>query len=260
MVLLKHELKTEMKSLLLWTLCAGFTCFGCILLFGGLKESMEEMAEAYSQMGSFSAALGMDKISVSTMEGFYATEVALIFAIGGAMFAAMTGASMLSKEEEGHTAEFLYTLPLGRGYVVWWKYLSVAALIFAFNVTGILWELAGFAIAGEMPDGKNYILFHGAQLLMHLEMGSICFLISACSRKKQTGAALGLAVLFYVADLMCRIVPDIERIKYVTPYYFSNAVDIFTEGEIERTMPGISAVVIVAAFGMAVWVFERKDL
>ena len=36
----------------------------------------------------------------------------MIVAIGGAMFAGMTGALMLSKEEEGHTAEFLYTLPL----------------------------------------------------------------------------------------------------------------------------------------------------
>ena len=45
----------------------------------------------FSVMGGFSAALGMDKVSIGTITGFYATEVALIFALGGAMFAAMTG-------------------------------------------------------------------------------------------------------------------------------------------------------------------------
>ncbi len=249
----------SIKSLLLWSICTGFACFGCILLFGGLKESMEEMADAYAQMGSFSAAFGMDKISVSTMEGFYATEVALIFAIGGAMFSAMTGACMLSKEEEGHTAEFLYTLPVDRRYIAVWKYLSAVLLIAAFDLLVILWELAGFAAAGEMPDGENYLLFHSAQLLMHLEIGSVCFLISACGRKKQTGAALGLAILLYVADLMCRIVPDIEKLKFVTPYYFSNGADIFTGGRVEGSMAGISVMVTAAAFAAAVWVCGRKD-
>ena len=259
MTFLKHEWKMSIKSLLLWSICTGFACFGCILLFGGLKESMEEMADAYAQMGSFSAAFGMDKISVSTMEGFYATEVALIFAIGGAMFGAMTGACMLSKEEEGHTAEFLYTLPVDRKYIVVWKYLSVVLLITVFDLLVILWELAGFAAAGEMPDGKNYLLFHSAQLLMHLEIGSVCFLISACGRKKQTGAALGLAILLYVADLMCRIVPDIEELKFVTPYYFSNGADIFTGGRVEGSMAGISVMVTAAAFVTAVGVCGRKD-
>ena len=98
MVLLKHELRGNLKSLLLWSGCVGFACFGCIWLFGGLEESMTQMAEAYGRMGAFSAALGLDRISVSTIEGFYATEVALIYAIGGAMFGAMTGACMLAKE------------------------------------------------------------------------------------------------------------------------------------------------------------------
>ena len=120
MTLFKHELKMNLKTLLIWAGCIGFTCCGCLLLFEGFADTMDEVAEAYSQMGSFSAALGLDRLSIGTMEGFYATEIGLIFAIGGAMFAAMTGAVMLSKEEEGHTAEFLYTLPFRREYILVW--------------------------------------------------------------------------------------------------------------------------------------------
>ena len=260
MTILKHELKMNLKTLFIWMACVGASCLGCILLFNGLKESMEEMALAYAQRGTFSTALGLDKMNVSTMEGFYATEVAIIFAIGGGMFAAMTGVMALSKEEEGHTAEFLYTLPLRRFAIVLWKYLSVAVLIFLFNVGCICLCLAGFALAGEAPSGKELALFHGAQFFMHLETGSICFLISACCKRKQTGAALGFAVLLYVVDLMCRVVPDIENLKYVTPYYFSNAADIFVQEKVDGSMLFIAVCVTILASGLAVVIYQKRDL
>lgn len=260
MTLLKHEIRQNWKSLLIWTACIGFACFGCILLFESLEESMEQMDSAYAQMGAFSAALGLDRLSVSTMEGFYATEVALMFAIGGAMFAAMTGAAIVSKEEEGHTSEFLNTLPFGRGYIIGWKYAAVTALIFLFNLICIIWVLAGFAAAGEMPDQKEFMLYHGAQLLMQAEVGSVCFLASSFCKKKQIGAALGFAVLLYMMDLMCRIVPDIEGLKYVTPYYFSNAADIFTTGSVNGKMLTVSVCVTAFSACLAVFVYRKRDL
>lgn len=260
MTILKHELKMNLKTLLIWMVCVGFCCFGCILLFGGLKDTMDQMADAYAQMGAFSAALGLDRMNVSTMEGFYATEVALVYAIGGAMFAAMAGICMLSKEEEGHTSEFLYTLPLGRGYILCWKYLAVVVQILLFNLGCFCWVMAGFAAAGEIPSVKELLYFHGAQILMHLEIGSICFFLSSFYKRKQVGAALGFAVLLYVMDLMCRIVPDIKNLKYVTPYYFSNATDIFTSGSVDGTMAGISIVVTVLTAILAAVIYQKRDL
>ena len=40
MILFKHEIKLNLKLIIIWSACVGFSCFGCILLFGGLKESM----------------------------------------------------------------------------------------------------------------------------------------------------------------------------------------------------------------------------
>lgn len=259
-MLLRHEMKMNFKVLLIWACCVGAACFGCLLLFEGLSGAMAQMADFYSKLGAFSAAFGMDRLSIGTMEGFYGTEVALIFAIGGAMFAAMTGAGMLSKEEEGHTSEFLNTLPLSRGTIIRWKYLALAVLILAFQIICIAWELAGFILAGEMPGMGSYITYHGAQFLMQLEIGSICFLISSITRKKQTGAALGLAVLLYMADLMCRILPKLRMLKYITPYYFSNAADLFLNKRVEGGLAALSIVVTIAAFTGAFLIYDRRDL
>lgn len=259
MTLFLQELKMNRKQLLAWTICIGICCFGCILLFGGVKETMEEMGEVYAQMGAFATALSLDRMNSGTMEGFYATEVSLIFAVGGAMFAAMLGICMLAKEEEGHTAEFLYTLPLGRTDIVAWKYAAMTALILLFNGVCICWELLGFACVGERAPLKEFWLFHGAQLLMQFEIGSLSFLASAFCRKKQVGAALGFAILLYGMDLMCGIVPDIENLKYVTPYYFSNAADIFINGNLDGKMVGISVAVTILCGGGAAIFYNGKD-
>lgn len=260
MTLLKHEIKMNLKALLIWTISVGVLCAGCILLFKSLEEGMRDMAEAYSNMGAFSVALGMDKLSISTLEGFYGTEIALMFAIGGAMFAAMTGAAMLSKEEEGHTCEFLFTLPMKRGTILFWKYGAMVLLVLLFNILTVLMILAGFAGMGEMLETKKFVLYHGTQLLMQLEVGSICFLISALSKRKQLGASLGLALLLYMADMICRIIPDLENLKYVTPYYFSSGADIFAGAKVDGRMVVISLAVTVLVTVATAAVYKKRDL
>ena len=47
MTLYKHEMKMNQKSLFLWTLCVGFTCFGCILLYTSLESSVKDMADSF---------------------------------------------------------------------------------------------------------------------------------------------------------------------------------------------------------------------
>lgn len=260
MTLWKHELKMNFKTLLIWSMSVGIICFACLLLFTGLEESMKGMAEIYGQMGAFSTALGLDKVSIDTIEGFYATEVALMFALGGAMFAAMTGAALLSKEEEAHTSEFLNTLPLGRMHIVYIKYISLISLIFLFQIICIVWILAGFWGAGEFPPMKEFLLYHVAQFLMQLEIATICFAISAWNKKRQMGLALGLALLLYMMDLMCRVLPDIENLKYVTPYYFSNAADIFTNKSLDGVMLGICLAVISFGAVAAGAIYRKRDL
>lgn len=95
---------------------------------------------------------------------------------------------------------------------------------------------------------------------MQLELGSLCFLLSAMSGRKQVGGALGFAILLYAAELLARVLPDLESLKYVTPYYFSNAADIFTAGKVDMTMASITLTVTAAAAAAAALVYCRRDL
>lgn len=259
MTLYIHEMKMNLKNLVIWALCVGGICFGCILLYTSLEDSIQEIADVYSNMGSMSVAMGMDKMSLATLTGFYATEIAMMHGLGGAMFAAILGTGMLSKEEAGHTSEFLNVLPVGRGRIIFWKYMAVVSNILIFNLVCAAMYVLGFLLMKEDISGKEMTLYHLAQFFMQTEVATICFMVSAFTKKNLVGAGLGIAICLFAMDMMCRIIPAIEDFKYITPFYYSNAADIFTEGKIEGTMLGIGAGIMVVSFVISWIQYQRKD-
>lgn len=260
MVLFIHECKLQKKSLLVWSVCVGALCFCCLLLYDSLADSMGGMSAMFSEMGAFSQALGMDKVSIGTLEGYYAVEIAIILSLGGGLFAAMTGSALVAKEEEGHTSEFLNTLPLSRLQILAAKYAALLCLVLLFGLVTLVFVLAGFACMGELPHMENLLQYQGAAFVMQLEIGSICFLLSAICRKKPTGAALGLTVFLYMLDLLLRVVPALKPAKYITPFYFANAADIFAESAVNIPLLSGGACACAVFFAAALAVYGRRDI
>ena len=149
MIVLAHELKTGRKMLAIWTLCIGFMIVLCLLLYPEMGDQISEVEDVYSNMGGFTAAFGMDKISIGTPMGFYGIECGSVMAIGCSFFASMLGANMLSKEEHSHTAEFLLTHPISRQRVVFEKLLAVIIQIVVLNLVCVVFAIISFNIIGE---------------------------------------------------------------------------------------------------------------
>lgn len=256
----RHEMREYVKSLVIWALCVGGVGLLCILLFSSLKESMEGITESFASMGAFSDAFGMSQLSIATLGGFYATEVGTIHGLGGAMFAAVISANMLSKEEDGHTSEFLFSLPIARGKAVQTKWSAVMSHVLLFNLLCVSLYLVGIFVLGEDMDFQRFLLYHGMQLLMQFEIAGICFAMSAFQRKNKLGLALGAVLLFYAYDLMARVIPDLSDCKLLGPFSYANAADLFSTGEIYVEAAALGIVVLAACVGIAHVAYVRKDL
>lgn len=260
MVLYRQELKLNLKSFLIWFFVIVGMCFGCVLLYSSVEASLSEMGDVFSKMGAMSVAFGMDRLSVATMEGYFATEIAMLHALGGAMFAAILGSNLLSKEEFGKTIEFLAVLPWKRSQIVLNKYGCLVTYLFLFQILGTLSYLGGFAIMGEELSMEHLIEMTALQFLMMWEVGTICFCVSAFSGKNRMSVGLGVTLLFFAMDVMCRVIPAIENLKYVTPFYYCNCSDVFTDTETPVAALILGGVILVVAMILALWRYEKKDL
>lgn len=255
-----RELKSGFKSFLIWTLSVGIMGLICILLYKSMEESIADMAEAFAGMGSFADAFGMSTISIATLTGFFASEGGTVHGLGGGMFAAVIASGIISKEEAGHSAEFLMALPVSRSKVVTSKILAVISELVAFNaVCGALYAV-GFAVLGEeLPTGK-FMLYMAASLLMNTVIAMICILISTVPGGNKAGIGMGAALFLYFFDLMARVVPKLEKAAFITPYSFANAPDIFSGESISYISIVTGICIIAICLAGCYTIYNRRDL
>jgi len=260
MTIIIHELKVNLKSLLIWSLSISITASCFMLMYPILKDSLKDMGEQLKNMQGFSAALGMDKLSIYTPMGYYGTQVGYILSLGGGIFAALLGTGMLSKEEGNHTSEYLLSAPISRGKIVIEKVCSILIIIGIFEIIYILSILLAFLLIGDSIQVKEFWIYHASQTCMHMEIAFICYAISAFLRKSNVGLGIGLALLLYFLDIMEKTIKKLDWLKYITPFTYSGAGDVMTKGEIETMPLLIGIAVCVVSFFIAYIKYVSKDI
>ncbi len=258
--IVKREMRLGFKNLLIWALTVGGLGFICTLMYTSMDGDMQEMAEQFSNMGAFADAFGMSTLSIATLNGFFATEVGTVHGLGSAMFAAFIASCMLSKEEDGHTGEFLYSLPIAR-----WKAVTAKALAILFNlviftvICGAFYVL-GFAVLKEEIPWKEMIRFMASMCLMNIEVSAIAYFISAVSSRNRMGIGLGVALIVYTYDIMGRVVPSMKDYLFIGPFSYTNASEIFRGLDAPEYSILVACIVIVLAFAAAYVTYTRRDL
>ncbi|MBQ7429926.1 MAG: ABC transporter permease subunit [Butyrivibrio sp.] len=257
---LKREILLNIKSLIIWSLSVGILGLICILLYQSMEGEMKDMADAFSNMGAFSEAFGMSTLSIATLKGYFATEIGAVHGLGSSMFAAIIAINIISKEEEYHSGEFIFALPLSRSKVLAAKAICVAIMLSIFTCVCTISYLVGFKIVGEEVPTDQFLTFMGRQLLMNVEVAGICFGLSSLTGKNHMGLGLGLALMFYAYDVCGRVIPDMKDYLFIGPFSYANAAEIFTDADTPVNGIVLAVCLSVAGVLFAFWNFNRRDL
>ncbi|MCI8786735.1 MAG: ABC transporter permease subunit [Eubacterium sp.] len=260
MTLVKHELRQGKTSLLIWTAAIGFLLAICIFLFPEMKGQMDSVSDMFSSMGSFTEAFGMDRLNFGTLIGFYAVECGNILGLGGAFYAALCAAGILSKEEKDKTAEFLLTHPVSRKRIMTEKLIAVLVQITAMNIMIYAISVGSIAVVGEAIPLKEISLLHLAYYLLQLELAGICFGISSFLRKGSAGVGLGIAAMMYFLNLIANIADVAEFLKYITPFGYCEGADIVANGRLDGVMVAVGAVIGLGGIMAAYLKYTKKDI
>lgn len=260
MTILRHELKQSRMSFWIWTVVISFMIGVCVFIYPEMKGEMENISDVFSDMGSFSAAFGMDHLNFGTLLGYYAIECGNVLGLGGAFFAAICGAGILAKEEKEHTAEFLLTHPVSRRKVITQKLIAVILQVVVLNIVVFAVVVAGMFAIGENVPWEEMILLHIAYLLLQLELAGICFGISAFLRRGSIGIGLGIAVTMYFLNLISNITESAEFLKYITPFGYANGTEIVTEVLLDMKLVVLGMAYAIVGVILAYWKYTKKDI
>ena len=260
MTLVKHELRQGKISFLIWTASIGFLMATCIFLFPEMKGQMDSVNDMFASMGSFTEAFGMDRLNFGTLIGFFAVECGNILGLGGAFYASLCGAGILSKEEKDKTAEFLLTHPISRARIITEKLIAVLVQITAMNLILYALSVGSIAAVGEEIPWKEISLLHLAFYLLQMELAGICFGISAFLRKGSAGIGLGIAVMMYFLNLIANIADSAGFLKYITPFGYCEGADIISSGGLDIAYVAIGAVIGIGGIVIAYLEYTKKDI
>lgn len=259
MTIFRKELRAGAVSFLVWSAIIGGLMAVCVGMYPSFSDSMGDVSELFAGMGDFSAAFGLDKLQFGTILGFYGTECGNILGLGGALYAAVTAMGLLAGEEGGHTAEFLLTHPVSRLRVCLEKLAALVALILGLNLICLACGAGGIVAIGESVDWSDLLRYHGALLLMQLEMGALCFGLSALLRRGGLGLGMGLTALLYFAGILINLDRGLDWLRFVTPYYYADAARVLDGETLAGPMLAGCALGALGA-GMGLWWYQRKDI
>lgn len=267
MNLYKVEIKSMLKSFLIWTIVVSGLLIFFMSMFpsmknSGLSDLMKSKMDAIPE--AMRDALGISQtIDFSDLLQYFAYCTQYIL-MAGCIYAGILGANSLIKEESEGTIEFLYAQPIKRNEIVMIKILSTLTLMIIFNlvlflVTMVLFELFKSQNYAYM---SNLVSIFKGMFLAELVFLSIGFLTSTIIKKVSNATPYILSIFFttYMLGIFSSVVEKIKWMKNLSPYHYVMPSDILSKnGVIESKYVILSLIIIIISIVCSFIIYNKKD-
>ena len=260
MTVFLHELRQSRTALIIWSAAISFMLGVCIIIYPEMSTQMGDISAMFSDMGAFSDAFGMDQLNFGEFMGYFGIECGNVLGLGGALFAAIVGASALAKEERNRTAEFLLTHPISRTRIVTEKLLSALVQVCLLNVAAIAVSVVCILIVGVEADAATLALIFLAHLILQLEIAALTFGISAFLRGGELGLGLGLVFALYFMNILANLSEDLEFLKFITPFGYTDGSYIIPEKAIEIKYLAVGVAISAVGIAASYLKYRKKDI
>ncbi len=257
-----RELRANLKSLLIWSLIVSFLIMMAVAKFSGFANDPEMVKMLDSMPPALLDALSMRAFNLTTLSGFYGVMF-IYFSLMAAIAAAMWGSDIISKEERDKTVEFSLVLPVSRSRVVTAK--ALAALVNCIAFVLITWLVSLVGVRSYQPDQEFYqFLALEMQALFLIELIFLAIgLLLGCAMKqyKRAGStAVAIILLAYFLSIVIVLQEKLDFLKYVTPFKYYDAGELFRTGKVEGIYLVLTAGIIIVCVALAYVTYNKSDL
>jgi ABC-2 type transport system permease protein len=254
--LVAAQLHERRRSLLSWGLPIGAWSAFVVAIYPSVEDALSKAISSYPE--SLKQAFGIAELT-SVEQYLNAEMLSLIVPLAIGYLAVRSVASGLSGAAESGRLDVLLSAPVSRRRLVASGFLATAielaaVLLVSVLITGLGGLLAGaglsfgLALAGFASVWPLALLFAGFGVVAtgwSLRTAVV------------TGSVAGVLVAMYVADLVGRLDPSLDWIRYSSVFrYYGKAIE---DGIDPASFLGVTAVAVATA-ALGALLFERRDI
>ena len=246
----KREMKVNFKNFIIWLSILIGIFLIVFLIYPSIitdetKVILDEMMKTMPV--EIMASFNMDIIGIDDAYGWFKTEGYAFLALVGAVYASILGATILVKEENDKTIEFLYSKPINRNKIVTAKIICGVINIFAFTVLITFFNYITLKSIESFKIHEFFMISLSVILVYYLFFFTMLFL-STFFRKTKKAMSLGIAFVFisYAMQIVGGISKDVELLKNISYFEFASARYIILNNALDMKfiIAGITGIII----------------
>lgn len=264
MNLFKREMKRNFLSFTIWLISISAYIALVMSIFPSMSKSGQSFTQLIKQMpASMTKALKMQNLDYSNIFSFYNMEIGQWIALCLFIYAMIIASSMIAKELDEKTLEFLQAKPITRNSIITQKLSCYTLFIILMNAVLFLVTFICFEFVKTKDFSvKTLSLVYVGFFLIELTFANLGLFISLFIKKKKasTNISLGLVLGLYLVYTLSGISDKLEFLKYFTPNNYANSSDIITNGYLDGKYIAVLIIVNIAAVILSYVVYNRKDI
>ncbi len=262
--MIKREFKVNLKNFIIWLmiLILMFLVVYLIYPFMFTEDTIKELEDAMKMFPpELLKAFNMEMSDITTAYGWFKSEgfTYVLLIIG--MYSSFLGGTILLKEENNKTIEYLDSLPIKRNTIVTNKIIVGISLIILMIVLLGVFNYISLLILGDFPH-KECILLSLTPIFIGLPLFSINLFISTFLHKTKgiIGLSLGMVFIFYVLNILSEISDKVEFLKYFSIYTLADIRNVIANCEFNPVMIGITLLITIVCITASYYNYNRKEL
>ncbi|MGE5421939.1 MAG: ABC transporter permease subunit [Ignavibacteriales bacterium] len=256
-----HEVRSFGKATVIWT-CA---MIALAAIYFSVYPGVEKDATGFRELlgnypASVRAMLGISLDNITSLLGFYSMVFTFI-TLCGAIQATIFGASVLSKETSGKTADFLMVKPVSRTAIINAKLLAVLTMILATDL--IYFGAVSMFANSVKPDysHKLFLMVNATMFFIQLIFLALGLLASVIIPRLKSVLSVSLGIvfgLFFIGALITTGDKDMARL--LSPFQYFDNLYIIRHARYEVLYLLASLAIIIVAITASYAIYIRKDI
>lgn len=262
--IIKRELKANLKGFIIWTLVIVAIVLMMLVSYVSMKDDMANLNSVMASMPkALLKAFGMDNLDMTSIEGFYASKGHLSVILIGSVYACNLASSLLVKEYDQKTSEYLLSKPISRSEVYLGKAISFLILITLFNIViggTVAIGIYSFA-SGSAVNSKVVFLLALSPYLLQLAFGYICYFLSIfCTKTRASiGISLGVVFGFYLLYVVGNLADTFSFLKDYNFYSYVDTTALVVNKSLNLSHILAMALTALISLFAGKFVYDRRD-